>query len=152
MSWRLAAALGGNPKQGLLGEINAAAPGRSVVRDGGIGDQRHAKTASDHNPCACCGVVCARDFTHDPAGGFDAHAFAEWLRLRVAAGQEPRVKYVISNRRIFSGEGQTHPVGVWRKYGGKNPHAHHVHVSVRHEVADDLGPWGWPPPRPPEAS
>ena len=150
MSWRLAKALGATGTDGLLGEINASAPQRSKASDGGIGDQRHAAAVSDHNPCACCAVVCARDFTHDPAGGFDSYAFAEWLRGRVLGG-ELRVRYVISNGRIFSGRGQKHPAGVWRPYTGTNKHAHHVHVSVRHgaELFDDAAAWGWPPPAPP---
>jgi len=147
MSWRLAKALGGTGTAGLLGEINARAPGRSKASDGGIGDAGHSARTSDHNPCDCCrpGVVCARDFTHDPPA-FDSYAFAEWLRARVLAG-EARVKYVISNGRIFSGRGQNHPAGVWRPYTGKNKHAHHVHVSVRHgaEFFDDDAPWGWHP-------
>lgn len=143
--WRLAKALGGTGAEGLLGEINARAPGRSKVSDGGIGDTRHSSRASDHNPCDCCQVVCARDFTHDPAGGFDSYAFAQWLAARCAAGTEPRVKYIISNGRIASGMGQNHPAGKWRPYTGSNKHAHHVHVSVRHgaEFFDDEGPWGW---------
>ena len=150
MSWRLAKALGATRTAGLLGEVNARAPTRSTVSDGGIGDTRHAASVSDHNPCACCGVVCARDFTHDPPT-FDSYAFAEWLRTRVLAG-EARVKYVISNGRIFSGRHQAHPAGLWRPYTGKNKHAHHVHVSVHHIAAlsDDASPWGWdaavPPP------
>lgn len=152
MSWRLAKALGATGRDGLLGEVNASAPNRSKASDGGIGDTRHAAAVSDHNPCKCCQVVCARDFTHDPVGGFDSYAFAEWLRGRVRAG-EHRVRYVISNGRIFSGRGQTHPAGVWRKYTGKNQHAHHVHVSVRHgaDLFDDAAAWGWPPPPPPPA-
>lgn len=145
MSWRMAKALGATGKLGLLGEINDAAPTRSKASDGGIGDARHAKSVSDHNPCKCCRVVTARDFTHDPKHGFDAGAFAEWLRARVLAG-ETRVKYVIYNRRIFSGQGQNHPAGVWRKYTGTNPHTKHVHLSVRHGAfMDDDRPWGWPP-------
>ena len=146
MSWRMARSLGPTGTDGLLGEINASAPERSKASDGGIGDPRHAARTSDHNPCKCCRVVCARDFTHDPGGGFDAHAFAEWLRERVIAG-EARVRYVISDRRIYSGRGQTHPAGLWRKYSGANPHTKHVHVSVRHGAAqyDDVKPWGWHP-------
>jgi hypothetical protein len=146
MSWRLARALGGTGTEGLLGEINAAAPQRSKASDGGIGDPAHSSRTSDHNPCECCDVVAARDFTHDPTGGFDSYAFAEWLRHRVLSG-ERRVRYVISNRRIYSGQGQGHPPGVWRPYSGTNPHAHHVHVSVRHgpDFYDDPAPWGWPP-------
>ena len=146
MSWRVARALGGTGTEGLLGEVNASAPERSKVSDGAIGDQRHQKSRSDHNPCHCCFVVCARDFTHDPKGGFDSYAFAEWLRRRVLAGEE-RVKYVISNGRIFSGLGQQFAAGEWRPYGGSNKHAHHVHVSVAHgaEYYDDPRPWGWHP-------
>jgi hypothetical protein len=146
MSWRVCQALGSRFDEGLLGEINAGAPERSKASDGGIGDPRHSARTSDHNPCACCQVVCARDFTHDPAGGFDSYAFAEWLRCRVLEG-ESRVRYVISNGKIFSGPGQSHAVGVWRPYSGRNKHAHHVHVSVRHgpECYDDTRPWGWPP-------
>ncbi len=146
MSWRLARSLGATGTQGLLGEINSSAPNRSKASDGGIGDTRHAASVSDHNPCSCCKVVAARDFTHDPKGNFDSYEFAEWLRQRVLAG-ETRVRYVISNGRIFSGRGQNHPAGLWRKYTGKNKHAHHVHVSVRHGAAlyDDTRPWGWHP-------
>jgi len=144
MSWRMARALGPTGKDGLLGEINAAHPNRSKVSDGGIGDARHAASTSDHNPCKCCRVVTARDFTHDLKNGFDSYKFAEWLRHRVLAGEQ-RVKYVISNRRIFSGHGQKFPAGQWRAYSGSNPHAHHVHVSVRHDKRhfDDEAPWGY---------
>ncbi|HMB37409.1 MAG TPA: hypothetical protein VKV41_25405 [Methylomirabilota bacterium] len=140
----MAKALGATGQLGLLGEINRSAPNRSKISDGGIGDARHAAATSDHNPCKCCRVVTARDFTHDPKNGFDSYQFAEWLRERVLAG-EPRVKYVISNRRIYSGQGQPHPAGQWRPYTGKNAHAHHVHVSVRHggQNYDDDAPWGW---------
>jgi hypothetical protein len=140
----MAQSLGPTGTEGLLGEINARAPGRSKKSDGGIGDTRHGARQSDHNPCACCQTVCARDFTHDPPR-FDSYEFAEWLRHRVLAGKEPRVKYVISAGHIFSGEGQHHTAGEWRPYRGSNRHDHHVHVSVRHEASlfDDTAPWGW---------
>jgi hypothetical protein len=142
MSWRVAKAL-----EVLRDEIDAAAPQRSRASDGAIGDQRHHATTSDHNPCDCHNVVCARDVTHDPAAGFDSYTFAEWLRHRVLEGDEPRVRYVISDGKIFSGEGQHYPVGKWRPYSGSNKHAHHVHVSVRHgdQYYDDPAPWHWPP-------
>jgi hypothetical protein len=144
VTWRLAAAL-----SVLRDEINAAAPERSKVSDGGIGDPRHARRQSDHNACECCNVVCAFDFTHDPAAGFDADAFAEWLRDRVGTWREPRVRYLISDGKICSGAGQSHAAGVWRPYTGSNTHVHHVHVSVRHgaEHYDNSAPWGWPPAR-----
>jgi hypothetical protein len=146
MAWRMAASLGGKGTEGLLGEINARAPQRKKQSDGGIGDAAHRTTTSDHNPCGCHQVVTARDFTHDPAGGFDGHAFAEWLRQRVVSGAEKRVKYVIWNRRIFSGPGQGRPVGEWRAYSGKNPHTSHLHVSVVHDTRDNVTPWGWHTP------
>jgi len=152
VAWRVARSLGGTGKDGLLGEVNASAPQRSKVSDGAIGDQAHNARTSDHNPCGCCGIVCARDFTNDPRGGFDAYAFADWLAKRCAAGLEPRVKYIISNRRIASGMGQGHPAGRWRPYSGKNPHTKHTHVSVRHEHADDAGPWSWCPRAPEPAA
>jgi hypothetical protein len=145
MAWRMAKSLGATGTEGLLGEINARAPKRKKASDGGIGDTAHSKSKSDHNPCGCHSVVCARDFTHDPAGGFDANAFAEWLRARVVSGEEKRVKYVIWNKRIFSGPGQGKPPGEWRPYTGKNPHDKHVHVSVVHHEHDNAGPWGWHP-------
>jgi hypothetical protein len=144
MMWRVAKSLGPTGTEGLLGEINARAPDRSKQSDGAIGDTRHSVRRSDHNPCECCGVVCARDFTHDPPH-FDSHEFAEWLRHRVLEDKEPRVKYVISAGCIFSGHGQPYAAGQWRAYHGSNRHDHHVHVSVRHGPAlyDDDTPWGW---------
>jgi hypothetical protein len=137
VSWRIAPAL-----ETLRAEINRAAPDRSKVSDGGIGDVAHSARVSDHNPCKCCGTVCARDFTNDPAGGLDAEALARWLVERL----DPRVKYVIWNRRIASGVKQAHPPGVWRRYTGADPHTGHLHLSVRHDLANDTSAWGWPPP------
>lgn len=151
MSWYVARSL-----DQLLAEINASAPARNKSSDGSIGDTSHSSRDSDHNPCDCHNAVCARDYTHDPAGGFDSYAFAHWLAERTK-GPETRVKYIISNGRIASGQGQSYPAGVWRPYTGSNPHDHHVHVSVRHgaELFDDAGGWAWaapgkPPPTEPE--
>lgn len=118
MAWRVAKSL-----DKLLAQINAKFPNRSKVSDGGIGDASHSARESDHNPDDN-GVVCARDYTHDPAHGFDSYAFADQLRL---VG-DPRVKYIISNRRISNPSIQG---GAWRPYTGSNPHDHHVHVSVK---------------------
>lgn len=139
MSWRIATSL-----DRLLAELNAAAPKRSKASDGGIGDARHSAKTSDHNPCACCQTVCARDFSHDPKGGLDGQQLAEWLQGRALAG-DTRIKYVIWRKQILSGPGQRHPCGVWRPYTGKNTHTKHLHLSVVHERCDDDAPWGWPP-------
>jgi hypothetical protein len=133
----------------LLAEVDASAPNRSKVSDGSIGDAAHQSTVSDHNPHCQGWVVTARDFTHDPVGGFDAHAFAAWLRRRCKGeillnGQrEIRVKYLISLGRIASpGSGFE-----WRSYSGSNPHDKHVHVSVdctpEGGYMDSTQPWGW---------
>jgi hypothetical protein len=112
----------------LLGQVNKQAPRRSKASDGGIGNADHQTRDSDHNPWVGPApdgdmIVTAYDFTHDPAGGFDAYKFAETLKAR----RDPRIKYVISNHRIWSlarnGEG-------WRPYTGPNGHTHHTHVSV----------------------
>lgn len=131
-AWHVAPSL-----QTLLGQVNAAAPRRSKVSDGGVGDVAHAKVGtSDHLPDRG-GCVRARDFTHDPAGGFDAAAFAD----RLLAAQDPRLKYVISNARIGSGPAGPAP-GRWRPYSGANPHRHHAHVSVvAGAAAGDPRPW-----------
>lgn len=125
----------------LLAEVNRAAPGRSKVSDGGMGDPRHAKTKSDHNPNGA-GVWRARDFTHDP-GDFSAQALADHVAGML--GKHPALKsgaYVIWNRRIISAD-RLHE--GWRKYTGSNPHDKHVHVSVGTTGYDSLEPWGWPP-------
>lgn len=148
MSWYVARSL-----DTLLDEVNASAPQRNKASDGSIGDADHSSRDSDHNPCDCHNAVCARDFTHDPAGGFDSYAFAHWLVDRCSAGLEQRCKYVISNGMIASAS----KGWVWRTYTGSNPHDHHVHVSVDHpsSLFDNPSTWHWaagvgPEPQPPE--
>lgn len=129
MAWRLAKSL-----ETLRAQVNKAYPKRSKVSDGTVGDLSHAARASDHNPNAA-GVVTAMDITHDPAKGVDTWKLAEILRQN----KDPRIKYVISNGRIFSS--QTSP-WQWRPYTGANKHAQHVHVSVLAGTnGDSTEPW-----------
>ncbi len=131
MSWRLAHAL-----EQLRAQVNQHWPNRSRNSDGSIGDEHHSARTSDHNPDGH-GVVRAIDITHDPKGGFDSYAFADMLLKR----QDPRLKYVISNRRIGSGPAGPAP-GVWRTYTGVNAHDHHCHISVvADDRGDDVAPW-----------
>lgn len=123
MTWRLAKSL-----EVLRAQVNERDAGRNKTSDGTIGDENHASRSSDHNPWVDGGVVTAMDITHDPAGGFDSYAFAEGMRKL----KDPRIKYVISNGRIFSS--QQSP-WQWRKYSGANKHDHHVHISVLPDVA-----------------
>lgn len=130
MAWRLAKSL-----EQLRKQINERWPARSKVSDGSVGDLAHSARKSDHNPNAA-GVVCAIDITNDPHNGIPSEALAEMLR----AARDPRLSYLISNRKISnSGIGG----GEWRPYGGDNPHNHHVHISVKQDAAlyDDERAW-----------
>jgi hypothetical protein len=131
-TWRVAKSL-----EVLLSQWNAAHPDRSKASDGSIGDAAHAARTSDHNPWvgpASDGkmIVTARDFTHDPAHGADA----DQLAAALVASRDPRIKYVIRNRRMCRSypktldDGTHYPAWSWAPYDGDNPHTKHVHVSV----------------------
>jgi hypothetical protein len=153
-NWRLAKSL-----EKLRDQVNAAHPGRSKRSDGTIGDQAHATTKSEHNPDAN-GVVRALDLTDDPGRGFSA----EWLAEVLRASRDPRILYIISNRRIASSyPAHGHKPWVWRPYDGVNAHKSHVHISVvEGKTADSVKAWtidtgktagegGKPAPTPPKA-
>ena len=133
--WRVAKSL-----ETLRDQVNAKFPGRDKSADGGIGNAEHSARTSDHNPDDD-GVVKARDITHDPKHGMDAGILANVL----IASRDPRIKYIIWNRQIISGDAGPSP---WqpRKYIGKNPHTHHFHVSVKAagKFFDDVSPWAMP--------
>jgi hypothetical protein len=139
--WRVGASL-----LSLKAQLKTHAPNRKRDSDGAIGDTNHQNRASDHNPWvddSGMGVVTAMDITHDPEGGCDAAALAAAIR----ESRDPRVKYIIWNRRICNSS----PVGgvaawAWRTYSGKSPHDHHVHVSVKSEKAayDSQAEWALP--------
>lgn len=138
MAWRVAKSL-----DKLLEQINAIAPKRSKISDGAIGDATHATRDSDHNPWVkdgSMGVVTARDFTHDPKAGADMHDVTEAIRK----SQDPRVKYVIWNRLMFSSYAASGKAPwTWRAYSGSNPHTKHCHVSVHPEKSkyDNTKAW-----------
>lgn len=136
MGWRVAKSL-----ETLRSQVNGAHPDRSKDSDGTIGDAAHASRDSDHNPWVQdggTGVVTAMDITHDPGHGVDTYVVAETLRQN----RDSRIKYVISNRRIFAGANGPSPF-IWRAYSGSNPHDHHIHVSVLPDKVfyDDTRPW-----------
>lgn len=116
MAWKLAPAL-----DVLRRQVNEAAPKRSKVADGTIGDTAHSARKSDHNPDAQ-DVVRAIDLTHDPANGADMAAIAEKLR----ASRDRRIKYCIFQGRYFSPK----TAWQWRPYTGPNAHEKHLHLSV----------------------
>ncbi len=113
-----------------LRDADKAFPGRKRASDGIMGDAAHQARPSDHNK----GL--AVDITHDPSSGADGE------RIALAAITDPRVTYVIWNRRIYS---RARAAEGWRLYTGSNPHTHHVHISVRPEARSDDGPWPWAP-------
>lgn len=87
-----------------------------------MGDAAHQSRKSDHNDGN------AVDITNDPSG-CSGDIIAE------AATRDPRTKYVIWNRRIWT--------GTWKPYTGANPHTSHVHISIRADARDDTRPWPW---------
>ena len=131
-NWRLALGL-----EKLRSQVNARWSNRSKESDGSIGNAEHSARESDHNPDTD-GVVKAIDITHDPLHGFDSYAFADMLMKN----RDTRIKYVISNRRIGSGDIGPQP-WIWRPYTGKNPHDHHCHISIKKDAAhfDDTAEW-----------
>jgi hypothetical protein len=134
MAWRPAKSL-----IRLRDQINQAAPHRSPASDGTIGDGHHKTRDSDHNPWVQdgdIGVVTAIDITHDPEDGCDAEQRVEAL----VRSRDPRIKYIIWNRRIISSQVQP---WVWRNYTGRNPHTKHFHLSVKSDKAsyDSVEAW-----------
>lgn len=122
-AWRVARSL-----DGLLAQLNTLAPRRSKASDGSIGDAAHASRSSDHNPwlkISGQALVTARDFTHDPKNGLDCNKLADSL----VKAKDPRVKYIIWNRRIIDSRPGNRP-WQWVAYNGSNPHDKHLHLSV----------------------
>lgn len=118
MGYRLAKSL-----SVLRDQIDAQWPDRNKASDGWIGDTAHASRKSDHNAWVRDekgGVVTALDVTHDPAHGVDCNRIADSVK------DDPRVKYVIWNRKIWNPSVSK----SWRQYSGSNPHTKHVHISV----------------------
>lgn len=105
----------------LRAQLNAKFPGRSVIEDGTIGDERHQATHSEHNPDRN-GVVRAMDITNDPRHGLVARDVAQAL----LDSRDPRLLYVISNAQICS---SVVDPWHWRPYN-KDPHDKHFHISV----------------------
>jgi hypothetical protein len=138
----------------LVEQCNAHAPNRNKASDGWIGDASHQTTTSDHNPWiyddeSDSWVVSAQDITNDPKAGMPSQGLADAL----VKSRDERIKYIISNKKICSGTGQSHPAWVWRTYTGSNPHDKHCHISVKStpEYYDDESMWGSKPPSKPPA-
>lgn len=125
----------------LQAQIKAAYPGRATDSDGTIAGAAHhlANPTSDHEADSR-GIVHAVDFTHDPRAGFDSYKWADYMAGLAPGAPKPdaRIKYIISNRRIWN---PSVNAAKWRPYNGANPHDEHVHVSVNRTGEDDTRPW-----------
>lgn len=107
----------------LRNQINKAFPKRDKASDGWIGDTRHKKTKSDHNPDEN-GIVRALDIDANLAKGYDAKDLAEALRSAAKNGDK-RISYIIYKKKIASKTLNW----KWRPYVGSNPHTSHIHIS-----------------------
>ncbi len=114
-------------RQALL-DATARWPGRRKDSDGIMGDASHQARHSDHN------LGNAVDVSHDPASGCDGNVIAAF------AIQDPRVTYVIFNRRIYN---RARAAEGWRAYHGENAHTHHCHISIDARHREDTRHWGW---------
>lgn len=102
----------------LRDEINAEWPHRDKLSDGWIGDKAHQARVSDHNPDSR-GMVHAIDVDND---GVDVDLIVN------TCISDPRINYVIWNRRIWSRVRNFVPI----KYTGSSPHTEHIHISILH--------------------
>ena len=130
--------------QAVLDQASARWPLRDKTADGICASSTHTEQnpGSDHEPHVD-GYATAVDLTDDKGGGCDADAWAEHLR----ASRDPRVKYVICNRRMFSSYStSTCPAWTWRPYTGPNPHEHHTHLSIQPTAINATGLWFPPAP------
>lgn len=125
----------------LQAQIKAAYPGRATGSDGTIAGAAHhlANPSSDHEADSR-GIVHAVDFTHDPSVGFNSYRWADYMAglAQGAPKPDPRIKYIISNKRIWN---PSIDAKKWRPYNGDNPHDEHVHISINKAGEDDTRPW-----------
>lgn len=117
----------------LRDSLNRAFPGRSIASDGCCASSAHSAVnpTSDHEPDAS-GYAAAYDITNDPASGCDCDRLVSRLM------RDPRVRYLIWRRRIWSRE---RAAEGWRPYTGTNPHDKHCHVSCYRSQVLDARPW-----------
>lgn len=124
-------------------QCDQAAPKRSRLSDGTIGDAAHRSRSSDHNawfPPPAGGIVTAYDLTHDQIDGIDCQVVTGQL----VAVRDNRIKYLIWNRSILDSRPGFDP-WRWKPYVGSNPHTLHMHMSLLAGAGcDDPRPWKIP--------
>lgn len=119
----------------LRSEVDAAYPDRRKDSDGWIGNLRHARTKSDHNPDGR-GLVHAIDLDADlvPGDPYAMDRLVAHLVDRHASGADNRLTYIIWKPRSGPRAGRS---TIWsarrgwkpKDYTGSNDHGGHAHVS-----------------------
>jgi hypothetical protein len=114
----------------VLRQATALFPKRKKLSDGLLPSAAHLKLSpnSDHN------TGLAVDLTHDPKNGVDCAKLFEEFK------EDPRVKYLIFNKKIWSKDKSR---AGNRPYSGSNPHTKHLHISIEPDMASDTSPWFW---------
>jgi hypothetical protein len=127
----------------LYDQLHEQHPGLVI---GWIGNKKHQGEVSDHNPSTAAhdkGAVDAIDpmlGPHYSARQADANVNA------LVASRDPRIAYIIWQRRIISSI--VHP-WVWREYKGSgDPHTGHWHISVNDLHESDTHKWTISTPTP----
>ena len=113
-----------NTAEQLRSAINLKYPKRDKRSDGWLGDNKHAKRKSDHNPDKD-GWVRAIDIDSDLLKTSSKESWILAEQLKTIAQQDKRFSYIIHKSRIASAKSKW----AWRVYKGSNPHETHIHVS-----------------------
>lgn len=127
----------------LMGEINARWPERDKSSDGMVGDARHAREHSDHNPDPSSsppGVVRAVDIDVDLDGvarnsAPDVSLVVHCLLLH------PATHYIIYNKVIWDRDYQFRPRDYLAVNPHGDPHTSHIHISILHGEEHNTTPW-----------
>lgn len=123
----------------LLDEIEAAFPAATKY-DGTVASKTHDANSpsSDHRPRPLTGTGIVRAVDAGEYVENDGIALAEALRT----SRDPRIKYVIHEKRIFSSYSKSYrSAWQWGSYSGYNDHLSHVHVSVNSKADSDGSAW-----------
>lgn len=125
--------------ESLIDQVEAAWPARHPT-DGTVASRGHDRgnPRSDHRPFPYdgAGVVRAVDI------GETVEDQGELLAEQLRQSRDPRIRYVIHERRLFSSYNHRNgPAWMWRRYSGFNAHLNHVHVSVTNAGDSDGRRW-----------
>lgn len=135
--------------QTLARQINSVWPDGNSALDGTVASKAHdaANPTSDHRPVPHTGTGVVRALDCYVVGDQGA-ILTEQLR----ESRDPRIRYVIWNRRIFSSYANaSRKAWEWGTYTGSNGHVSHVHTSLLPAGDRDPSPWHLPftvPPTP----